>query len=436
MLDAVIENYKKKLEGAMNLEKKKQELEKQMQDLNQKNIEIESQIKSNDELFMELNKKSKIVKRFSRGYKQKTKKIRDDNNSLNAAEVQNSETIIQLQQELNEIAKKQNGINFEEEMERINVDKQYAIQRIISENPNLCENEIFMMDIIEVNPSNIIYDKTNSDRLFKKFFAKVGDIIQLDAKIQELKEQMDSYPKDDLALIESTRLRISELVSLRDIYFNISEELTSPKTVLDGRYKVPHKYLFEAIKKRIIMFHKEDSAPLANTIEEEILRCAKTYFEYDGKMTKELGAEIQKMYDDPNSDLYFHCIWAKDEKKSDILNQIFSDGLQLRTDYEKQASRTTVSQRQLQSNFFQFLDGDYKVILSMPNTPLLGIEEGQHYHFLPEYVVGCMVNTENGCEFIKDPIPFDQRKKYDDITEACTENFDFESIYNQGGKSF
>lgn len=309
----------------------------------------------------------------------------------------------------------------------------YAIRKLFELKPNLLENEDFVIDLINRDYNYVIYDKTNSPKVYERLFQIW---IELSKKKLEGVPEFDIYREVvDGKVVNETRTHnqeYSNLTSNIEMLNKLIEELKNPRQPEPGKYKIPHKYLFESIRKRVFndICDKTDSNSLVES-----------YLELDCSASLEFGKMIEKLYNDENSTLYGHQIWAGTGSKIDAIESIFYEGLQM--NYDNDMTRTTVSSKSSFVDLGYFLQHTSPLILlSIPNdkAELFGCNDKQddynpykspiRTYLLPEFVIGA-VNGKDGLaeletEFIKNDIPVDKRKKYEyySTTKGNYSNFE------------
>ena len=286
----------------------------------------------------------------------------------------------------------------EHELELMKSDQNYAIERLIKENPELLENEEFVLDLIDISMEYIALDKTNSERVYSKFLSKVCEVLE-ERKRQPEIDNMEQ--KDIQDYIEHINYCL--------------EELKNPKLVSDGKYKIPHEFLFEGIRRKVLSQSDRIS------MEKRVSACCNRYKRFDGKCDYTSGKKLEELYMDENTDLYLHVVWGQKSEFSSIVNTIYRDGLILKSVYNDRMDRTTVSQNQLSGYFFQFLESAinaHEMILCIPKNEsmILGNNDSENdkKYILPEYVIGEITQNEDGeIVFIQNPIPISERAVYE-----------------------
>ena len=235
------------------------------------------------------------------------------------------QSIPKLQQAVTELDIRIDSV--ESELARHTKSKQLAIESVrsnptkvidsaIKRNPSLCQNEEFMAECVAFNMRYATLDKSGSDKVFMEFLNKYQKEYLHPANLGA------NYP---VAYIEELRAEVEEIKS----------EITNPESVPEGTYKIPHKYLFDAIKKRFAEMDPERATTFnARTIYDAFVE----YKEACGQMTEEHGKQLEVLYDSPDTYLYMHSIdyrgqdVTKDGQTLDGISQaICEEGLRLTT---------------------------------------------------------------------------------------------------------
>lgn len=278
----------------------------------------------------------------------------------------------------------------------------YAIKKIIREDPTVLENQEFMIDLVNYNPRAIIYDRTNSDQVFIAFFQKALEIA----------EQYYEQVKDDQDESKKVNSSISTIRSML-------EELNNPNSVPRN---LPHFYLYEAIKKSahdILDKGQNDYICISLTAENNSFE----FNEVNNKLDDAFIKRIADLYNDENSTLYFHETHITSSQRYCHQN-VFRQGLRLRKEYGNDLSRTMVSQNDigLMRICGNILNNWESIIVSIPkDEAAIGIvpSEGNNM-ILPQYVVGAMLNNKKTGEIIwvENDVPVSERVTYDEKTNG------------------
>lgn len=167
----------------------------------------------------------------------------------------------------------------------------------IEENPDLVRDIDFMEKALDVDTKFICLDQTGSEELYKKY---------VNLKMQKL-------PQNSVTLSLEQRIQLSSLE-------NVLNELNNPKEVKQGKFKIPHKYLFELIRDIEV---QPDSSKFINF---------DIYFLLDGNFPKEYGEGLQELYDDPDYVLGMHG--SSSVIKPDDIEEVLEEGLKATTQGE------------------------------------------------------------------------------------------------------
>lgn len=227
-------------------------------------------------------------------------------------------------------------------------------------------NVEFMRNAVNTNFANIRYDKTNDENVYK---------IYLNRKIDELQRQQ----------INDRNIDTSEEIRILKEYV---KELDEPRMVENGKYKVPHRYMFEELRR------------LEQTDERENSGNAYTgtykYMEVDGKFSAEFGQQLEAMYS--REDIVFGLHGTSNRDVSGYLQSGLRESKN--HDRPRQANNTVLYGEYL--TFTNALDyggmwSNSVVILGLPQNAfseknpsyIWGSDEknGDKY-ILPEYVMG------------------------------------------------
>ena len=296
-------------------------------------------------------------------------------------------------------------------------DPDKGTEYLVTKYHNLCYNEEFMEELVSLNPSNIKYDQTNNEKLYRMYVA---------IKIEEI----NSKVTDELGR-----------KYFQKPYIEILEELDNPKTVDSNKYKIPHSYLFEEMRiveqektstniSKIYGYQIEHELNIKTdenyelTLGEPIKLVSYDYFNLDGLYDYEYGKKIEEFYNDENNYLAIHGTSAGKKTVNNILEQGLS--------YEYcDIGRTTYFQKanddlnlSFKAGLIKFLSytykGNYNILISFPRdtfdkdnpTKIWGKNEGdEDYYLLPKYILGYVEITDNNRTFIENTHLYE--KKYD-----------------------
>jgi hypothetical protein len=341
-----------------------------------------------------LNKKNPLANfiyhHFSRKYR--------ENLALSetySREINSLITLLDEKQKKLSLQKSQHNPSFERQLTESLAslsDRKKAISVLLQRTPHLCENDVFMTSLLNEGLEYIHLDRTNNPSLYIKFIELFNEKIERDFDKQ-----------------------------LNDKIIN---EIKSPQQPSAGMYKIPHEFLFEAIR-------------LTDTTE-DYLNGANDYLEFDCKLPDKYGSEIEKLYTDKNNFLLCHTIGIGNylyarfackptEQTFKVRDLIFKNGLRCSTQDDNCISsivRTTAGTQQEKSSFLELLIPTNKVLISIPkdvlngqnNVPIWGAnvakpsQENPDF-ILPQYVIG-FVNCDK-MEIEHNPIPENQRTQYE-----------------------
>lgn len=302
---------------------------------------------------------------------------------------------------------------------------EYGIKKMIKEDSTLLESPEFMIELIRIRPDLICIDKTDSEKVYTEFLNELLKVVDLE--IERLKESEEANNSSPV---------LNWYEGFRNNMLSGIQELTEPGEAPKNKYKIPHKFLYEAIRKDVLQ-RKANGKRLAEQpftlkgLSESVSLTLSTYFKLDGTIPLSTGKKIEELYTDENSDLYMHCTFSENPL---ISNNIFKNGLYLRNEYNHDLARTTVSQTQKEGTFFTFLDGTNqdKILISIPKDAykILGnnTDSKDNHYILPQYVVGKIIENKTGeIEFMENPIPMNERNVYEN-TYIATKTSDMDDF--------
>lgn len=416
---------------------KKDEIEKIHEQVNriQNEInELENEIQKQQSYLTPIKKFSLFERIFSREYRA-FKKGRDNNPKINDEIRKIEEKVEELKKQKNELEREEESItkkvseidykDLSEKFQKLN-DRKKAIHYLFSKYPELGKNIEFLKEAIEEDLICIIYDQTNDVELYKIFLNKII-------------KDFPNIPEADKSQIEK-----------------VLEEFDNPKEVEPGRYKIPHKYICEDIRKRIrdniaeaCEYKKdkdfiEENGRLRNPEEysqiENIQFCIGNCVSYqifscDGKYSKEFGEQLEELYS--REDTYL-CIHG-DSKVN--VESIMTEGLRYsQGDKSFDTKCTSYSKERLsfrEALTYSYRPNDIIVICLIPKNGLeksnspIGIwgsdnpdPENINYKrkekqvaeafILPKYVYGYLTPEEEGAErkIIKNTHENEKQYKY------------------------
>lgn len=253
----------------------------------------------------------------------------------------------------------------------------------------------FMKAAVKEDLKYIKYDKTENPELY---------IQTLDLAVKKI---------DDMELPEYE-------FNYRSTFESYKEELISPKDVEQGRYKVPHKYMFEEIRQE---FAKDEFyTPWSASFD---------YLSVDGKFLEEFGKEMQGLYEDKSNLLavhgFAHGKYNSDHDK-EKRESIFRNGLKNSLQNSGASLRDIKSTAFVQNNGLNFINAlnysynaETVIVLTLPsdsNIPIWGTDEKDingvciktENYILPEYVYGAFNCTDEDRKIEKNNI--EKKKKY------------------------
>lgn len=255
----------------------------------------------------------------------------------------------------------------------------------------LGRNIEFMRKATRENSKFIMFDKTDDEELYKEVIEK---------KIEELEKQLEKTDDYDWEAE-------SELETLREY----KQELESPKKVEEGKYKVPHKFMFEEIRNNEAYGQKDY-----------------WYTKVDGVYDKEFGEELESLYERPDIILGIHGL----VENEDIENNIFRQGLRnSMQDADTALDRTVAFGESLTFtkvlNYripYNGVEPESAIILTLPKAtfdrekpiPVWGSNEktGSNNYVLPKYIYGLYHSKSDGAHrrIIRNNVKEDEREKY------------------------
>ena len=200
-----------------------------------------------------------------------------------------------------EMAKYCNEINGYSSFEDFNITLEDAISELLSNNIEpvfdsydesfkymkdyFGNNKEYMLKAVEEDFKYIIYDKTNDDELYLKILPDFIKYVETNEK--------NNISNNSKVLLE---------------YIH---ELKEPKVVEEGKYKIPHKYMFEEIKRYLV----NSETPFK-------------YTELDGKLNFDFGNEMESIYEDEEYFLGLHSSKSNDELEQKIFYQGLRNSMQ------------------------------------------------------------------------------------------------------------
>ena len=232
----------------------------------------------------------------------------------------------------------------------------------------------------------------------------------------------------------------------KELATKLRKELEIPKKCDEGKYKIPHKYLFDAIKRVYTVDIVKKGDQQSGFEMGHIHTALSTYFELDGKLPLEYGKKIQDMFEDEKSYLFMHKVDINIVPQSVAdtrIKTICKEGLMCSGQSDSHISclsTTTVANYQTDGNFLAMLAPCNKVFMMIPkkaidekhkipvwgaNTPNPKYKKHEKNYVLPEYVVGYM-DKEN-TRFVDNPVSEKERTQYKyHFYEGETQAMDYE----------
>jgi len=397
---------KKLEEQKLNIEKEIKQIELVLNEIDRKNNEIKKTNKQkidveieNSNYKFEKKKLSElptnmvmkfIKKNFSSEYKENQEKIKELDEKikkLTKEKQELSDKSDKLQSEIEKIDIKAGEEKLEElkeEKEQIK-DKKIAIKKLVLTQPELLKDKKFMLDLLDEKINYISIDKTNDDEVYLKCL----ELLKDDKRITSEKD--------------------------KKIIKDCIKEIKHPKKEKKGKYKIPHKYLYEQI--RISFSSNEEDNNIYNIF------AYKNYLETDCTISKDFGEKIEELYEDENNYLLIHSIdnsfiMMPDEECEKIKEQIFKEGLKSVSSKPNMLKYTTIGNYQKRGHFLEFLRPGRRIVISIPkeyikeNGPIWGYDEEEVQedggYILPEYIIGYIENEE----LIENKLLQFERKEY------------------------
>lgn len=403
-----IEEYELLVAKYNELQKKISSKEKEIADINQALSDKVKEILSLTNTNKRNNFLDFIRKHFSKKYKEvmrkETEKIKIKDTSI----LLNKE-MSELRNERDNVERKIKSYSIEELRSALaeQNDRGKAIHMLLSAQPQLRKDINFMKELMEVSVNFIIYDKTDDPELYLMLIDKVLDKDILASYSPSAEE----FYRGDITRLEA--------------------EIRTPKSVESTKYKVPHKYLFDSIRRYGLANEGFAGKPGIEIITEVF----RAYERLDGVVDKEYGESIQTMYEDQECYLLQHIMDLGADRSHEhakkVRELICKNGLRCGEHQPSQASTlktTTLGNYQVEGTFLKMLEPKDKVFMMIPKgaiekdheIPVWGadtqiidqdaFEAGKRNYVLPEYVMG-YVDIESQ-QFINNKVPKSERKKY------------------------
>ena len=243
MLNKKLEEQKSKIEKEIKqIEIVLKEIEKKIKQIKKTNKEkIDVEIENSNYKFEKarLSKMPKnivaqfIKKNFSSEYKENQERIielEEKIAKLTKQKQELSEQSDKLETEIEKIDIKKGKEKLKElklELEQIENKKQ-AIEKLIIANPEMLKDKKIMLDLLNENINYISLDKTNDDKVYIKC--------------------LENLLQDERITSERDKKIIEDCI----------KEIKNPKKPEEGKYKIPHKYLYEQIKISFSLIEEEN----------------------------------------------------------------------------------------------------------------------------------------------------------------------------------
>lgn len=316
MIDEFIQKEKEDIELKLKEHeqfenRKKEDIEKIHEDVNRIENEIdelENEIQKQQSYLIPKKEFSLFERIFSREYREYKKGI-DNNPKIKDEKRKLEEKVSELKKQKNELERKEELVtkkvseidykDLSEKIQKLN-DRKKAIHYLFSKYPELGKNIEFLKEAIEEDLICIIYDQTNDVELYKIFLNKII--------------------KDFSNLPEAYRSEIEKVL----------DEFNNPKEVDPGRYKIPHKYICDSVRKEIRkdiaifsdVFHDEEfikengrkrnideysqMEKIQDLIVNNVIKGLRGFLECDGKYSKEFGEQLEELYSREDTYLCIH----------------------------------------------------------------------------------------------------------------------------------
>lgn len=275
-------------------------------------------------------------------------------------------------------------------------DDDTIVYTLYKERPELFNNPKFVISLIYKNPKYIIYDLSNDEKVFETFINMVydafNDKMSLDAKI---------------------------------LHTEFYHELYFPKEPEAGKYKIPHRFLFEAIKSNLI----SDIAIHNVSVKEALINTFFVYQQYryhDCKYSQDYGKKLEELYLDDSIDLYYAGI---NEPTS-----AFKEGYQV--NYGADLSRNFWDAHGCGYSFLSIISPGaygrpYKIFAAIPKDAKRTIgSDGkpgfytddnrnvERSYLLPEYIIGATYEKDGEAIFAENPFKNEEQRKYKNYGNA------------------
>ena len=300
----------------------------------------------------------------------------------------------------------------------------------------------FMKNAIEKDKNLIVFDRTDNKELYINYLLKIKESV------------LKSKEKD------TNGIYTPAIEAGVDNINNIINELENPSAPKEGKYKIPHEFIYEAIR---TIASKEGDAGNRSSFQYDIFGDSiddfekfinisnqlQTYMSVDSTISQELGEELEKLWKAPDKVFTIHNIlrnhreYNMDEdelnmKSKDIIDSIFRKGLkatnsmgELERDGIPMLAATSFRKGQgltfIDVINYDYAGGMFNIVMSIPKdafekdskTPIWGTNQGEdvsnserEFYFLPEYVYGCFKSRDENATMIKNDISDKVKYKY------------------------
>ena len=398
MIEEKVEEYLKRKRNSLLIEiekisKRCEELEARDEKLYGEYKELKSQLESIEQtgirgLFAKIfkTKKYEEVQRIKRQMDIIRNNILDISFERNEEEIRRNDYLLELENK---------EIEFEEEREHMKKDYKYAAKILLENDCEIASDAGFMSEVIDIDLFLISKDKSNNPELYKKYLKKLQN---------KLAGEENNEKEETIVLINS-----------------LLEEIDNPKVPEEGKYKIPHEYLFEAIRKNAEYCEKNGSTNVQSLLGKKnfgnnSVYSLKSYIDNDCKLPEKYGKKLEILYE--NEDFY---IFQHKYTNKKLKNKMFRNGIKESAEEKRSLSAITTGNMDGSMCFTDLIDckkGVSKIICAIPkkinkrNSHILlwgsDIKEGEAY-LLPEYIIG---NIDEQGEFQKNNYPRLDRKKY------------------------
>ncbi len=416
--DEITSKYSRKIQTEEPSEEQKTEYEQAKKDLQEKEASL-----------VEPSKSFLFRLFFRRKYKKQVKEYNDTLKEIDLAKKRVSSTGLILEQKETAIGRLQEAMQEELKIfEGMNLDysknasvkhkslldneayvtsckkiREY-IDEMIRIDPKLVNDVEFMTACVEFDMDLITLDKTNSPEVYQTFLKQYKENF-----LDEKKLIGEGYSRDDI-------------VRTNETYAQLMQELTNPAPVSDGKFKIPHRFIFERIRTACSPDAEKKGIG-------ELCEFAYSgYKKFDGILSKEDGERLLSLYEDENNYLYIHNVNYDGSKKSEeeisaTIENIKKKGLLLPS--EGDLAHTTINTNEDESlgllNILNYwVECGAVVVAQVPKAevdgkkPIIGFEnaeQGTRGRLLPEYIIGSIREGK----YATNDIPADQIARYDII---------------------